>query len=358
MQRPSNAVDFWRGFALVTIFINHIPGILYERLTHRNFSFSDSAELFVFLAGWSLRYVVGGRNKPVPALHIMLRLAGRALTLYASHILVVMIAIAMLAYAADILENPLLLEWHNAAAVFYDPARTHIGLIILSHQLGYFNILPLYVLLLLLAPFIALMHRTAPLVLLPLSFLIYLTAIIFEINIPTWPAQGYWFFNPLCWQFIFILGFSLSLVWSEKEWLKRNMPRLRVAATPIVVAGAVYTLLGLSYDPTQVPDPKLLFLNAKAYLTPIRLIQFLALITVFSVVFPYLVQRLPKFCDVLSMLGRNSLHVFAASSVLSLLGQILRFYFGGGFLVDTVIVMAGVIAMITVAWLAEWRDRV
>ena len=30
MPRTSNAVDFWRGYALVTIFINHIPGIYYE----------------------------------------------------------------------------------------------------------------------------------------------------------------------------------------------------------------------------------------------------------------------------------------------------------------------------------------
>ena len=52
MPREANAVDFWRGFALVSIFVNHIPGIYYERFTHRNLSFSDSAELFVFLAGW------------------------------------------------------------------------------------------------------------------------------------------------------------------------------------------------------------------------------------------------------------------------------------------------------------------
>ena len=62
MPREPNAVDFWRGFALASIFINHIPGIWYERLTHRNFSISDSAELFVFLAGWSLGLLVGRRD--------------------------------------------------------------------------------------------------------------------------------------------------------------------------------------------------------------------------------------------------------------------------------------------------------
>ena len=82
-------------------------------------------------------------------------LGGRALTLYAAHMMIVMLAIAMLAASARLLDNPLLLEWHNAAAVFNDPVETHIGLVLLSHQLGYFDILPLYVVLMLLAPPIA-----------------------------------------------------------------------------------------------------------------------------------------------------------------------------------------------------------
>jgi hypothetical protein len=58
MPRRANAIDFWRGFALVTIFLNHIPGLYYSQFTHANISISDSADLFVFLAGWSLRYLV------------------------------------------------------------------------------------------------------------------------------------------------------------------------------------------------------------------------------------------------------------------------------------------------------------
>jgi hypothetical protein len=58
MPRQANAVDFWRGFALISIFINHIPYIYYAQFTHANYSISDSADLFVFLAGWSLRYLV------------------------------------------------------------------------------------------------------------------------------------------------------------------------------------------------------------------------------------------------------------------------------------------------------------
>ena len=65
MPRQANAIDFWRGFALVTIFVNHIPGIYFERFTHKNYSISDSAELFVFLAGWSLRILADRPGKPL-----------------------------------------------------------------------------------------------------------------------------------------------------------------------------------------------------------------------------------------------------------------------------------------------------
>src|SRR5262245_46414682 len=139
MVRQANPVDFWRGLALVFIFINHIPGIYYTRFTHAGYSLSDSADLFVFLAGWALRLLVGTPERQSPVGYLALRLGGRAITLYAAQILITMIALAMLAAGAILLNNPLLIEWHNAAAVFHDPVPTHVGLALLTHQLGYFD---------------------------------------------------------------------------------------------------------------------------------------------------------------------------------------------------------------------------
>ena len=72
--------------------------------------------------------VVGTPERRQPTWYLVLRLGGRALTLYAAQIMITMIAMAMLAGVAILLDNPLLLEWHNAAAVFHDPVPTHIGL--------------------------------------------------------------------------------------------------------------------------------------------------------------------------------------------------------------------------------------
>ena len=357
MPRLPNAVDFWRGFALLTIFINHIPGVFYERFTHKNISLSDSAELFVFLAGWSLHHVIGKPEDQTPISHLGFRLAGRAVTLYAAHLMIVMIAIAMLASASRFLENPLLLEWHNAAAVFSDPIDTHIGLVLLSHQLGYFDILPLYVVLLLFAPLIALIHRTSPQALLPVSIVLYLCTLVFKITVPTWPTEGQWFFNPLCWQLVFVLGFSLSRERGPGAWVRTHIDRIRLVAWPIVLGGSLIVWFRWWPDPTMMPEPRLLFIVGKTFATPPRLIQFLALIAVCTAFYPVIAGITPRLVAFFSMLGRNSMQVFCVGSVLSLACQIIRFYFRGGLVVDTALVVSGIMLLAMTAWLSEWRVR-
>jgi hypothetical protein len=354
--RVANAIDFWRGFALVTIFINHIPGIYFDKFTHRSLSISDSADLFVFLAGWSLRLIVGRPEDPTPLQRVMFRLGGRILTLYAAQVVIVTIAIGMLASAAIVLENPLLLEWHNAAAVFYDPVHAHIGLMLLTHQLGYFDILPLYVVLMAMAPGIVLIHRLAPNALFPISLAIYLTVLVFRLSLPSWPGAGQWFFNPLAWQFIFVLGFLMARERGVGGFVRRHIGLIRLISVPIVLIAALVVLNRWWPDPTLMPEPKLLFILSKTYITPLRVIQFLALIALMSAAYPYIVRALPLAVDFLSKLGRNSLYVFCVGSVLSLAGQIVRLVYKGNILVDTMIVVVGIGLMGLAAWLSEKRE--
>jgi hypothetical protein len=357
MTRQANAIDFWRGFALVSIFLNHIPGLFYERLTHRNVSISDSAELFVFLAGWSLGLLVGSRKEPVTASRLVARLGARALTIYAAQILISSIALALLATTAYLFENPLILEWHNAAAVFQDPALTHIGLVLLTHQLGYFDILPLYVVLMLAAPFIALIDKFARPLVLPLSLGLYFAALVVPFTAPTWPVQGQWFFNPFTWQALFVLGFVLSRDDGVGALVRRNIDAIRLVALPILLFTAVLVWFNWFPDPTRLPEPKLLFLNGKSFLTPMRLIQFLALVAVFSATYPYFAPHVPWLAEFLSSLGRNSLNVFCVASLLSLIGQIVRFLYTGSFLADTIVAVGGIGLLWLTARVSEWREQ-
>jgi hypothetical protein len=88
-----------------------------------------------------------------------------------------------------------------------------------------------------------------------------------------------------------------------------------------------------------------------------RIVQFLALVALFSIAYPTILRHAPKLVRFLSMLGRNSLNVFCVGSLLSLAGQIARFVYKGGFVIDTTVVVIGISALALTAWLSEWLER-
>jgi hypothetical protein len=235
---------------------------------------------------------------------------------------------------------------------------THVGLVLITHQLGYFDILPLYVVLMLMAPCIAVIHRGAsPWAVLILSAAVYCITLAIPIRMPTWPVEGQWFFNPLAWQFLFVLGFVLAADEGLGAVVRRHIVPIRIVSLVIVVALFFVHWNGWWHDPTKVPQPRLFFLLDKAYMTPIRLIQFLSLVAVFSVTFPYINRAVPWLVEFFCLLGRNSLEVFCVGSLLSLAAQIVRFASRAYFGVDLLVVVVGVAIMTLTAWLSEWRDR-
>lgn len=356
-MRQSNEVDFWRGLALVSIFINHIPGFYFERITHRNLGLSDSAELFVFLAGWSLRRLADGVREHLGLGRLVLRLGARAVTLYAAQILITMLAIGLIAAAAVALDNELLLNWNNAAPIFRDPVSAHVGLVLLTHQLGFFDILPLYVTLMLGSPALAMLHHIQPAIVLPLSLAIYALALAYGLNLPTWPVEGTWYFSPFAWQLVFVLGFTLAGSVDGNGFVQRHRALLRGAGVAVLLLGAVVVLRNYAPDPAKVPWPPLFFIFDKTFVTPSRIIHFLALVAAFAGTF-HLIRRFGgPIAEFLSMLGRNSLNVFCVGSLLSISAQILRFVLGHGRGVDLCILVVGISVLGFTAWLSELRGR-
>ena len=357
-MRKANEIDFWRGFALVSIFINHIPDNTFEGLTHRNLGLSDSAELFVFLAGWSLRLMVDGRTNPTGTLQLVLRLSGRALKLHAAQILLTVLALTMLAAAALYFDTPPLLEWHNAASFFHNVAPTIIGIVVLTHHLGYFDILPLYVVLMHAAPIAAVTRRLRREYLLPASCILYLATLVLQVNMPTWPVEGRWFFNPLAWQLIYVLGFELAAPSvGIGAWVRAHAEVLRALAAIGVALGGLAVWLHLWPDPTRVPRPHLLFVFNKTYLSPARLLHFLSVAMLFSGTFSVLHSYITPVTRFLSMLGRNSLNVFCVLSLSSLAGQLVHFRFGQGLFIDSLVVSLGLGLLGFTAWASESQER-
>jgi hypothetical protein len=178
-----------------------------------------------------------------------------------------------------------------------------------------------------------------------------------ELNLPTWPFQGTWFFNPLAWQLLLVLGF-LGCEWSrDSERFRRWAARLMPVGLIGVAIGAVVAGFDLKPDPLLVPQPRLLFIFDKSNLSPGRLLHFIAVVIGFQSVYALIAPYIPWLTRQFSALGRNSLAVFSVGSILSLAAQLLRFEWGGGFIVDTVILSTGLACLIFSAWFVEWRTR-
>lgn len=354
LLRPINAVDFWRGFALISIFINHVPGNFFERFTHRNYSPSDSAELFVFLAGWTLRLGVSKRYGLQTAVQLRQTYGQRAGRVYGLHLCICVIGLAFVTVSAGLLHEAGLLSLLKAGPMFADPVRTGLGLVALTQHLRYFDILPLYVVLLLAAPGLLLTHRHAPGLLLPASLVIYLVTLVYRINVPQWPGPGDWNFNPLTWQFVFVLGFVLAANEGLGALARQHIGVLRAIAWPIILVGAVVVVFDRWPNPARLPEPRLLFMTQKSFATPIRVIDFLALAAVATAYFAAIMRRAPRLVDLLALLGRHSLPVFCVASCLSIIAQIVRYVSpGGGIAVDTLLIGMGVAAMMATAALIE-----
>lgn len=322
-QNRLDGIDFWRGCVLCTIFVDHMPGNAYESLTPRNFGFSDAAEAFVFLSGVSLALAYGRRFSLGQRLQTLRGLARRELKLYGAHIGLSVAAVAIFVCGAAWAGKPGLLEVHGRDLFVGNPGLAMLGLMSLGHQLGYFNILPLYMILIVFVPVLLWLAAIDCRPMLGASALVYALFRIFDWNLPSWPASGVWFFDPFAWQFLFAIGVAVGLNFRERAF-PVSRPLLVVAGL-IVVASAVVVTRGFGLvgaDESWQALRNALDLG-KAQLGLVRLVHFLAL--------AYLIHGL-RLTDRLrsapiyrpaALLGRHSLWIFALLSLLSAIWQVL-----------------------------------
>jgi hypothetical protein len=128
MRERMDAIDFWRGAALATIFINHIPGNVLGNLTPRNFGFSDSAEAFVFLSGLSVALAYRRRFESRDLVCAVSSVLKRALRLYQVHLILTVTALLLFGVAAAVTGQEALLAEHGRGTPFSDPLRGRQGI--------------------------------------------------------------------------------------------------------------------------------------------------------------------------------------------------------------------------------------
>jgi hypothetical protein len=352
-------IDFFRGLALVCIFIDHIPENVLANFTLTNFGFADAAEVFVVLAGY-VAYLAYGRPLRSSGWRAGLaKVTARMRDLYLAHLAVLCICVAGLAAAAWIFENPVFLEHVRLTPVLSDPLGSLGRAIVLHYQPGYLNILPLYVLLLMWLPALLwLMHINLGVALVASAGLWLATGIL-EYNLPSYTDASGWIFNPFAWQFLFSLG---AISANAAARLGPPRPRSRflfwMAASYLVLGllvAAPWTKLPGLAEVRVLPD----FRPAinKQYLSAWRLAGIVALAYVLAAtVSPHARWLRHRWAIWIITCGQNSLPVFCLSIVLSLSAFVIFVEGGQGLVLQIAVNVAGVALLcLAAARFGRWK---
>ena len=313
-------LDLFRGFANWAIFLDHIPHQILSSLTTRNYGFSDAADLFVFISGYTAAFVFGRVMIERGYAAAASRLAKRALELYVAHIVVVVIYIGIIASVSREFHDPDDLNQFNVAVFMNMPFREFIQALALRYKPVNLDVLPLYILLLgAFAPALWLMVRK-PTLTLAGSLVLYFAARHFGWNLPASPS-GLWYFNPFTWQLLFFLGAWIALGGAKAiQSIIRTRAAFWLAIAYIIVAFVATIAIrapdlgGLILHWMLEPfDP-----NDKTNLAPYRVVHLVALAVVVTRLLPVDSPILQwRSLVPLIQCGRNSLPVFCLGIVLS-----------------------------------------
>ncbi len=346
-------IDFFRGLSLIFIFINHIPGNFFTNFTSRTVSLFDSAEVFMFLAGYSAAL---GYYRLVPeglqAFSKKALLRARTILFYhMGLVVIVMTAVAIMVQAGIKTDYEVFLD-----KIETEPLQALAGLPTLAFQAPLLDILPMYIVVMLLAPFLVWLRARGELVLLAASGMMWMFASRFFPAIPTVTYDVNWMFNPFCWQFLFAIG--LAFGWRTRS----NMPPaasgearrvLDICCLLFVVFSAcvLMTIAFESFDVTAASRLRAMYFSLnKQSLDLWRVVGLLAS--------AYLAARLisktapwlrSKPAALICAAGSASLPIFALTVLLSFAGKFFVIAFDHTIKADAIATAAGVAIILAVA---------
>ena len=354
-------LDFFRGLALFFIFLDHIPSNLVNWITIRNIGFSDAAEMFVFISGYAAALAYGGAMRRHGFRLATARIWRRCWQLYVAHIFLFFIFTAQIAYISAHFNNPMFAEEMQVVHFLEDPNNTLVPALLLMFRPANLDILPLYIVLLLAFPAILWGLERRPVVVLAISAFLYGFIQATHFNLPGYPEGNDWFFNPLAWQFLFILGALFGRVHGSPVSVVPRWPWLEWLSGLYLVAAF---LLVLSWDLPQLAPPipnwlgQLIYPISKTDLDPLRLLHFLALayLTVMLVAAdtPFLQWRVSR---PVIRCGQQSLYVFCFGIMLSFTGHFFLVEYSDSLAMQILVSIAGIGLMIALAYLLTWYRR-
>jgi hypothetical protein len=353
-------LDLFRGLALWLIFLDHIPHNIVSWLTIRNYGFSDATEIFIFISGYTAAFVYGRAMLQRGFVVAGARILKRAWQIYVAHIFLFAIYIAEIFYVASSFENPLYVEEMNALRFLRQPEITIIQALLLKFKPVNMDVLPLYIVLLLVFPAVLWLFLRNTSVALGASVVLYALTREFGWNIPSYPS-GHWYFNPFAWQLLFVFG-----AWCALGGAKRLAPALRspitlwLAIAYLVFAFSITLTWHFPRWATVLPHwlTEWMYPISKTNLDVLRFAHFLALaaltVRFVSRDWPALQSR---WLRPAVLCGQHSLEIFCLGVFLAFAAHFLMIEVYGGFLMQVLLSVTGVLMMVGAATLISWYKR-
>lgn len=358
-------LDIFRGLGMLIILIAHIPNNPPADWIPARFGFSDATEIFVFCSGIASALAFGRVFDRAGLALGTARIAHRIWQVYWAHVGVFVATVAALALADRMIPGAAYLRHDlNLGPLLDDPAARLAEFFALAYVPNYFDILPMYLVILALVPILMTATRIGGAGLaLGTSAGLWLVALAGILDLPAelWGTKRAWFFNPFAWQFLFVLGFGFA-----QGWLKvpRADRRLVLIATAVLAAAApVSCQYGWSCYAAWGTMPALGeahqaigSLIDKTHLGPLRIVHFLALAYLAVVAAGAGGRRLAGLpgLQAVTLLGRQTLAVFLAGLWLAQVLGVLLDLVGRDTVSLTVANAGGCALLVATALLCEW----
>ena len=353
-------LDLFRGLANWAMFLGHIFSPVLAWFSFRNYGFSDGADLFVFISGYTSALVFARKMLERGFVFGTTRLFRRVWQIYVAHVLLFVFYLASILFLADRFGASDLINQFHVAPLLLAPVETLAQGLMLKYKPLNLDVLPLYVVLMgAFAPMLWLMLRHRNWVMLG-SVLLYLAARQFGWNLPSYPS-GVWYFNPFAWQLLFVLGAWLALGGADTlHFLIRSRLVLFFAVIYLLFAAAM-TLAAHLPEPHAI-FPRVLFEaftpNDKTNLAPYRFLHLAILIIVAVRLIPIDAPGLRvAIWRPLVKCGQQSLEVFCVGIYLSFVASLILQTTSDGIFAQLLAGAGGLAIMTAVAYYRSWSKR-
>jgi hypothetical protein len=353
-------LDLVRGIANWSILLDHIPHNAVNLLTLRNFGFSGSLDLFVFVAGYATAHLYGRMMQERGFVVTSTRIFRRVWQVYAAYVVLFVLYVDAIGYVATQFSADAIIDEYNLTGMIDHSVQTLAHGLTLQTRVLHLDGLQLFIVLLASLPLILPAMLRRPKLTLAASVALYVLARLFDWGLAAYP-DGRWLLNPFCWQLLFVLGVWFALDGARYLRAIEGAAWLRIAALAVLafalaakVAGHVPQLGGLLPDfglDTLAPiDRENLAFH--------RVVHFLALALVFIWLVPADWRGLRwKALQPLMLCGRQWLPAFCAGVFLSFAGHFVLINSPDSIAWQALVSVTGLLAMTAVAYYVSWSKR-